>query len=305
MRILVATDFSDFSLRAFPLASEFASAFEDQGSMIYLVSVEEFSIPSDIPDSIQHLLPGLSEVQQQLASRETDRLEKLREEYFSSVNSQTVLIERRKSVAEDLSDFALANAIDLIVLASHGRSGIAKLFGGSVTERLLALAPCPILILPTEVDAPPRDEALRVVLTSDLSAESSAAFPFARKLYQQLGNKKVQLTLVHICEDLTRATYGLSLGIDPEALADEREKLAYEQLEALVKNQLPGIPVITVVIQAAGAAGPAFREYVESHNVDLLISARHGHSGLEHSLFGGFSRMLVTSGKRPIVIVPV
>jgi nucleotide-binding universal stress UspA family protein len=62
------------------------------------------------------------------------------------------------SVAETIVEYARANAIDLIVMASHGRTGLSYLWLGSNTDKVIRSSPCPVLVLrprPEEVAPPP------------------------------------------------------------------------------------------------------------------------------------------------------
>jgi nucleotide-binding universal stress UspA family protein len=54
--------------------------------------------------------------------------------------------------AEAIVNYARANPIDLIVMSTHGRSGLARLVYGSVAEKLLHLAPCPVLLIRAQAD---------------------------------------------------------------------------------------------------------------------------------------------------------
>lgn len=64
-----------------------------------------------------------------------------------------------KNVADKIVQYARANGIDLIVMASHGRTGLAHLWLGSNAEKVVRSASCPVLVLRPEADAPPESNS--------------------------------------------------------------------------------------------------------------------------------------------------
>lgn len=140
-RILCPVDFSAFSDSAVGYASTLA---QEAGAKLYLVHVDESQVPYDAgyagyipqldPEAIKE---KLAEVQPTLAGIETEH----------------VMLSGR--AADALVDFANDHDIDLIVMGTHGRTGVARLVMGSIAEAVVRHAACPVLTvkLPARVAA--------------------------------------------------------------------------------------------------------------------------------------------------------
>lgn len=292
-RILVTTDFSPLSWKALPVAALIAKFFADERPSITLAVVEDQSFISS--DSA----PWASE------ESPKDRLEYLRLKFLSDFPSNISLLTKNGGVPEAITEHAKNTNTEMIVLASHGRSGLKRLLAGSVAERVVAYAPCPVLVVPAAEDVPEPSDVYRILVTTDLSEESEAAFSTARELYNACGSDCARMTILHVVENMTRATFGVSLGSSQENIYRDLESAARAQLTDMSAKHFPGLPVMTAVVRSALPRIPALLEYIGSHNADLIVSARHGSSGLEHALFGSFTRALISSSHRNVLIVPV
>lgn len=144
-KILVTTDLSEGSFAAFPAAREIAAKF---GSSVTLLAVVED--PSRVAFAYAMELPVVPDHQlhQQRLERVRADLEALREKYFSGVPGGCQVIDAATSIATEITTAAAREAVDLIVISSHGRSGISRLLLGSVAERVMREATCPILLVP-------------------------------------------------------------------------------------------------------------------------------------------------------------
>jgi nucleotide-binding universal stress UspA family protein len=86
--------------------------------------------------------------------------------------------------------------IDLMVLGTHGRRGLSKLFRGSIAEGLIRQATCPVMTLgPTTLGVLPKAEFARILYATDFSIESVRALRYAMSLSQEF---QASLTLVHV-----------------------------------------------------------------------------------------------------------
>jgi nucleotide-binding universal stress UspA family protein len=144
-KILVTTDLSEDSFAAFPAAQEIASKF---GSSITLLAVVED--PSRVAFAYAMELPVVPDHQlhQQRIERVKLELAALREKYFSGTPGGCQVIDAATPIATEIATCAAREAVDLIVISSHGRSGISRLLLGSVAERVMREATCPVLLVP-------------------------------------------------------------------------------------------------------------------------------------------------------------
>ena len=136
-RILIPTDFSEYSQHALKYAVALAERFK---AKLYVVHVWEHAIvaaPTEIfPTEIwvegeKAEKEKLSQLTQQLRTKEIDA-----EPVFMSGIAHTEIVK----AAKDLD-------VDLITLATHGRTGLSHLVFGSTAEKIIRLAPCPVLVV--------------------------------------------------------------------------------------------------------------------------------------------------------------
>lgn len=140
-KILVPTDFSDPSSAAIRHAGELAAKF---GAEVVILHVLEQHL-SDTPDFAFGLTFSTYVSESRTAAER--RLQKLRDEVRSTVERvSTALVEG--SPKTEIVRYARTGGIDLIVMSTHGRSGIIHAIIGSVAESVIRTAECPVLTVP-------------------------------------------------------------------------------------------------------------------------------------------------------------
>ena len=139
-KILVPIDFSNFSKNALRYAVNFAKNFN---SKIYLVYVVEPVIyPSDF--SMGQVTFPVSDIE--MNERAKDELESLAKTEIGSQIEVETLIKTGKPFVE-INETASELDIDLIIIATHGHTGMEHLLFGSTAEKVVRKAPCPVLTL--------------------------------------------------------------------------------------------------------------------------------------------------------------
>lgn len=140
--VLVSTDFSELGDSALPYAFRLA---RDIGASVMLVHVlEAHPLPNPL---YAHYYP--TPTPEQLAQAEARAQEALRAripDEFRRSNRAEILL-AHGSPALEILRIAGEKRLDLIVIASHGRTGLRRLVLGSVAERVLRDAPCPVLVV--------------------------------------------------------------------------------------------------------------------------------------------------------------
>lgn len=139
-RILLTTDFSDTSKRAFAPAVTLARKF---GAKLLLTYVEEDRLP---PLVVEYMAVGVDEILKQQMDRATERLGETLEELSRQVEQVEPLVAMGTPHVE-IVRLAREHDADLIVMATHGRGFISHAILGSTAERVLRRAPCPVLIV--------------------------------------------------------------------------------------------------------------------------------------------------------------
>lgn len=135
-RILVPTDFSSHAQQAAIVAADLAQRYDAELTLLHVQSAELFDIPEGYTLSVPAQLDGLMEaLAERLASFQQTMLAK----GVRRVDTRLL----RGPIAGEI--VAQANDFDLIVMGTHGRSGLSRLLMGSVAEQIVRRAPCPVM----------------------------------------------------------------------------------------------------------------------------------------------------------------
>jgi len=148
-RIVVPVDFSDSSQRALQFAADLSKPFGAELIVLYVVEPVLYVVP-DYSGAQSSALAQLARDQMQAARAELARIE--RRYARRRIKLRTQIGNGRP--AQVIVDAAKQAKADLIVMATHGRSGVSRLVMGSVAERVVRTATCPVLTLHSAA-APP------------------------------------------------------------------------------------------------------------------------------------------------------
>jgi nucleotide-binding universal stress UspA family protein len=138
-KILVPYDESGFSQKAFEKGLMVTEKFEAE--LIVLTVIQ-----SKISDSGGISIDRLEKIQDEEDNDATEMLKKLEVKANAKNVSFTMKIIRNPSTSEGIVNFAHSNNVDLIVIGSHGRTGVRKLVLGSVANGVLSHVKCPVLV---------------------------------------------------------------------------------------------------------------------------------------------------------------
>jgi nucleotide-binding universal stress UspA family protein len=146
-RILAPTDFSEHACHALSYARAFADRW---GAELHLLNVIE---PAVFPTEAGLTPMGLINLDSELTTAaEHAMTELLKREELQGINPITAISHGRASSA--IIEYAQTHSIDIIVIATHGRTGLEHLIFGSTAERVVRESPCPVLTI-----HPPHDSS--------------------------------------------------------------------------------------------------------------------------------------------------
>ena len=132
--ILVATDFSEPAEAATDYGQDLARSY---GATLHVMHVIEEMLAMYGTD-LGFALPAIEQNIEAAVQRDLDLITKPRDSF------RTVVV-RASNVSHAITEYAKANAIDLIVVGTHGRGAVSRFLMGSVAERVVRTAPCPVL----------------------------------------------------------------------------------------------------------------------------------------------------------------
>lgn len=136
--ILVATDFSEPSSVALAYGRDLARSYSAQLHVLHIVEDVLMRYSSEAGFALPQVQKDLENV----ARRDLDAL--ITDDDRRTLNLKTA-IESGVNIAEAIVKYAKTNDIDLIVTGTHGRGAVKHFLMGSVAERVVRIAPCPVL----------------------------------------------------------------------------------------------------------------------------------------------------------------
>ena len=185
--ILYATDFSKAAGAALPYALGLAKQY---GAKVHAVHVR---FPATYPIAGPEAMPQILEAAEVQAKIEAQELQ----ETFANVPHDVTIAEGE--VWPTISRLVREQKIDLIVIGTHGRTGVGRILLGSVAEEIFRNAACPVLTVGPHIskDTARRLDMKEILYATDFSPESLGALPYAISLAQE---HQARLTLLHVTE---------------------------------------------------------------------------------------------------------
>jgi len=206
--------------------------------------------------------------------------------------------------AEDTVKFAEEEAVDLILMLSHGRSGIMPWSAGSTATKIMERATRPVLLLraaATNGEKVAKNPFARILLPLDGSKYGEAAIEVAKTL---AGALKSEVLILRVVDTVQRVrTIG---GIDRFAYTDTQVKQLEDEAATYLRqvSQLftdTGIKVQTIL--KTGDPAAEILKTSEAENVDLVAISSHGKSGITEWVLGSTSRKIINAGKKSLLLV--
>ena len=139
-RILVPIDFSEPSKKALRYAISFAKHFGAELVVEYVVE------PAVYPADFSFGQMGIPNIEKELRERGKQELRRLLEEDIAGQVSAKAVIRTGKPFLE-IIDVARDQDVDLIIIATHGHTGVEHIIFGSTAEKVVRKAPCPVLVV--------------------------------------------------------------------------------------------------------------------------------------------------------------
>lgn len=139
-KILLPIDFSHLSYAVIPLGAAIAEKFQAEISLLHVVELGD-----DVAKDGQKKYEFFERIKTKLADQWAVPDE------FNKIVTQKFIRHHVGSAGYGIRDFAQDWDIDLIAMATHGRSGLSKVLMGSVTEKVVKIAPCPVLSIRSQL----------------------------------------------------------------------------------------------------------------------------------------------------------
>lgn len=288
-QILVPTDFSENAELAVNYAIALAKQCSAKLHLLHTPVVPTYLLMdlsySPGPEAVTRILNDAQEA----LDRQAQMITAAGVEHFTAI--------REGTVHEVIRDYAKEHDVDLVVVGTHGRTGVSKLMYGSITERVIKTVHTPIIIIPPEGGRIPSS----IVIAYDFSAPAKHAAEVARAIH---GVSHGSLHLVHsyldvwgeytdrgavVGEAAEKRREALHLGLEG-MLKDDAKELFSIDAQAIQTHLVTGDPA-TGILKVADEVGAT-----------LICAGTTGKSGIERLLIGSVARRLLHDSEIPLLL---
>jgi nucleotide-binding universal stress UspA family protein len=191
-------------------------------------------------------------------------------------------------------------AMDLVVMATHGRTGIAHLILGSVAEKVTRESRCPVFSTHRKEALAATKPFQNVLVPVDISEHSVEALGYARRIAEYSGGTVYPLHIVPTDETelLLRDVYEAREGARANHIT--AEKVAGQKLNRLAQEYLSGVRY-QAELHVSGDPATTILEVERAVGADLLIMATHGFHGVFHLLLGSLTEKMMRESSCPVL----
>jgi len=302
--ILVPIDFSPLSRGAVAEARRVGKHFD---ATIHLAHVAHQQYPADFMGPVLTAGQVVESFEEPRQKSLVDQLQEVARENDLPASTPTYVCEAA-SVFHEICRLAQALPADMIVMPTHGRTGLEHVFLGSTAERVVQHSPCPVLIVRPDSQNdqdgsqarkdPSRER--RILVPIDFSPASLESLRYAIGIAADVGAKLLIFHAIHIHDELANE------GLGVYRLADFRQT-ARRDAERELEEFLKPLDFDRVPFELIIGNGKPSREIcaaADRHGVDLIITGTHGRTGFKHLVMGSVAEHVVRAAHQSVLVVP-
>ena len=206
--------------------------------------------------------------------------------------------------AEKIAEEASRLPADLIIMGSRGRTALAGLFLGSVTNGVLARTKNPLLILRNK--PAPEADAMRVGICVDGSKFGTAAVKYALR-HKELFGKGASFYLINVTSDYAGAVMpdmaGMALPALSESEVIELQKKEFDESIDPVRPLLAKAGVAPKEICLVGNPGDEIAAFAKKRRLDVVVMGSHGYGRFKSAVMGSTATRVAAQGDVPILLI--
>lgn len=270
-KIIVPVDFSEYSKNALQSAATLAKVYNAEVLVLHMLE-----LPSSLINTVDFL--GGPETLYFLKLAEKRFEEFLDEPYLESLTVTPIV--KHFKVFSEISEVAENEGANLIVMGSHGASGISEFLIGSNTEKVVRHSKVPVLIVK---DKPVTNKFDTAVFVSDFSQEGITAY---RKIEDMFYNVSNLISLyVNLPNDLFMSSNEI----------EEKASLFFEKADGTSKARSNFHTINDYSIEKG------VFNFSEKQKVDLIVIPTHGRKGIAHFFEGSVSEDIANHANIPVL----
>ena len=298
-RILVPLDGSELAEVALPYAEELAGRL---GSQVTLVYVSE---PSE--GQYQHMHESYLDEMLEATKRDAEK-------YLEKPGTHTIQVKSDilfGNPAEKIVDYSEKTDVGLIVMSTHGRSGIKRWTLGSVADKVVKATKRPVALIRAKGARPDvREKGIlrKTLVPLDGSTEAEGVIPYVEELASRLNAKVILLQVLARGYQSVNVEGYSDYFVFSESQMESAKAYARDYLDkvgALLKQK--GITVDTEVRTATDIksinAAEEIISFADKIQVDVVAMSTHGRSGVGRWVFGSVAERVLYEGNTPLLLV--
>ena len=295
--VLVPLDGSELAEQALAVGGARARR---TGATLHLVSVHEplpaMAMPPDVA------MPT-HELERDAVLERRQYVDSVAAGVRTTLQSPVVTAVPAGDAATELSRYIETHEVDLVVMTTHGRTGMSRLWLGSVADRLLRRVEVPVLLLhPSEAPQPAEFRHLVVALDGTIE---KPVFDAIAALGARPGATRCILTRVVEPTTLVPSNLAMRPARIPPEWTTQREIDARHYLSRLAETMArAGWDVDWQVLVGRGVAGQVLA-LAQASSADCIVAGTHGARGVERLLLGSVADKIVRGAKVPVLVSPV
>jgi len=297
--IVVPIDFSKMSVQSIHVAKRLAQRFS---ASIHLAHVRHLNYATDFVAPAPPIIPfsfmTYEQVEEQTALKE---LKKVASE--CGVSSATCDVLSGAPPFDEICRLAQTVPADLVVMPTHGRTGLKHVFLGSTAERIVQHSSCPVLITrgsALHANNGSRFRIKTILVPVDFSKCSREGLRHAIAFANEFGAKIILLHATYL--GYIYAAEGTAL-YDIPGLQKAARKTAERKMRELVRSVNFGAVKFATVF-TDGSPVIDICSFAKDYGVDLIITATHGFTGFTHVLIGSIAEQVVRHAPCSVLVVP-
>lgn len=285
-RILIPTDGSEGAVRAAEHALALAQAFDAAVRVIGVADVQRAAGPFDAGGVDDRFVEKLKAD----ASESITAIEAITDE---RVETAVLEGDPAATIVEDAGAFDA----DLIVMGTHGRTGVRRYVVGSVTERVVRLADAPVLTARAGIESGPAGDCDDVLIPTDGSEYAGVAVDHGIAIAERFDACVHAVSIVDVGDLAARVEY------TPPTDALERIREQRTDATAAIADRAreAGLDARTDVREGFPASD--LLEYADEAGIDLLAMGTHGRTGLNRFLLGSTTERVIRHADAPVLAV--
>lgn len=197
-------------------------------------------------------------------------------------------------VPETIAEYAARTGADLVVMPTHGRTGVERFLLGSVTEGVVRRTSVPVLTV--RPDAEMRHPYRRILVPTDGSGGAVAARGVGIDLAGAYTAPLHVLSVVNVAN--------LGPNVHSTVQIDELEERATRDVDEAVDAAERASVEAVGTVEHGNPVHRVVGEYVDDRDIDLVVMGTHGRTGLDRQLLGSVAERTIRTAPVPVLVVP-